>query len=178
LITIIVPRGLAISIITAFYRAVPEVVCRSFIALVPILRMFSNPLSGLRFGGETLDYFCLAIRPKNIDHPAKSWIFSRHENGPVFGHLANMRLRRSGSSLNRMPYSKEPTTPRGCCSGRCQGSGLSRPDPALATYFGSKWLTAAIAVSIGIEARPNRRVFLCPKETAPARGAEAEFCGW
>jgi hypothetical protein len=85
-------------------------VCRSFIVLVPILRMFSNPLSGLRFGGETLDYFCLAIRPKNIDHPAKSWIFSRHENGPVFGHLANMRLRGPGSSQNRLSYSKEPTT--------------------------------------------------------------------
>src|SRR5258708_39238986 len=63
--------------------------------------MFGDPLSGLFFGGETLDHFRLAIRPKNIDHPAKSGIFSRHENGPVFGHPANMRLRRAGSSQSR-----------------------------------------------------------------------------
>ena len=61
--------------------------------------MFGDPLGGLLFGGETLDYFRLAIGPKNIDHPAKSAItFSRHESGSVFGHLANMRLRRAGSS--------------------------------------------------------------------------------
>jgi hypothetical protein len=61
--------------------------------------MFGDPLGGLLFGGETLDYFRLAIGPKNIDHPAKSGItFSRHESGSVFGHLANMRLRRAGSS--------------------------------------------------------------------------------
>ena len=63
--------------------------------------MFGDPLGGLFFGGETLDHFRLAIRPKNIDHPAKSGIFSRHENGPVFGHPANMRLRRTGSSQSR-----------------------------------------------------------------------------
>ena len=61
--------------------------------------MFGDPLGGLLFGGETLDYFRTAIGPKNIDHPAKSWItFSRHESGSVFGHLANTRLRRAGSS--------------------------------------------------------------------------------
>ena len=61
--------------------------------------MFGDPLGGLLFGGETLDYLRLAIGPKNIDHPAKSGItFSRHESGSVFGHLANMRLRRAGSS--------------------------------------------------------------------------------
>jgi len=36
--------------------------------------MFGDPLGGLLFGGETLDYFRLAIGPKNIDHPAKSGI--------------------------------------------------------------------------------------------------------
>src|SRR3984957_17843655 len=61
--------------------------------------MFDDPLGGLLFGGETPDYFRLAIGPKNIDRPAKSGItFSRHESGSVFGHLANMRLRRAGSS--------------------------------------------------------------------------------
>src|SRR5437868_882448 len=61
--------------------------------------MFGDPLDGLLFGGETLDYFRLAIGPKNIDHPAKSGItFSRHESGSVFGHLGNMHLRRAGSS--------------------------------------------------------------------------------
>jgi hypothetical protein len=63
------------------------------------LGMFGDPLGGLLFGGETLDYFGLAIGPKNIDHPAKSGItFSRHESGSVFGHLANMCLRCAGSS--------------------------------------------------------------------------------
>jgi len=75
--------------------------------------MFGDPLGGLLFGDETLDYFRLAIGPKNIDHPAKSGIFSGHENGSVFGHLANTPLRRGGSSLNRLPYSKEPTTNAG-----------------------------------------------------------------
>src|SRR6202022_5034275 len=61
--------------------------------------MFGDPLGDLLFGGETLDYFCFTIGPENIDHPAKSGItFSRHESGSVFGHLANMRLRRAGSS--------------------------------------------------------------------------------
>src|SRR6267142_6583238 len=42
--------------------------------------MFGDPLGGLLFGGEALDYFRLAIGPKNIDHPAKSGItFSRHD---------------------------------------------------------------------------------------------------
>ena len=39
--------------------------------------MFGDPLGGLLFGGETLDYFRLAIGPKNIDHPAKSGITFR-----------------------------------------------------------------------------------------------------
>jgi len=68
---------------------------------MPSLRVFIDPLGGLFFGGKTLDYFRLAIWPENIDHPAKSGIFSRHENGPVFGHPANMRLRRTGSSQSR-----------------------------------------------------------------------------
>jgi hypothetical protein len=71
----------------------------SFSFLLPALGMFGDPLGGLLFGGETLDYFRLAIGPKNIDHPAKSGItFSRYESGAIFGHLANMRLRRAGSS--------------------------------------------------------------------------------
>jgi hypothetical protein len=67
----------------------------------PTLGMFGDPLTGLFFGGETLDHFRLAIRPKNIDHPAKSGIFSRHENGPVFRHPVNMCVRRTGSSQSR-----------------------------------------------------------------------------
>jgi hypothetical protein len=35
---------------------------------LPALGMFGDPLGGLLFGGETLDYFGLAIGP-NIDHP-------------------------------------------------------------------------------------------------------------
>jgi hypothetical protein len=65
---------------------------------MPSLGVFVDPLGGLFFGSKTLDHFRLAIWPENIDYPAKSWIFSRHENGPIFGHLANMSLRRPGSS--------------------------------------------------------------------------------
>jgi hypothetical protein len=71
--------------------------CRSFIIFPPILGMFGGPLGGSFFGSEPLDYFRLAIRPHNINHPAKPWIFSCHENGTVFGHPANMRRWRPGS---------------------------------------------------------------------------------
>ena len=81
--------------------------------------MFGDPLGGLLFGDETLDYFRLAIGPKNIDHPAKSGItFSRHESGSVFGHLANMRLRRAGSSRssdNNYMTVSEPQALEGDC---------------------------------------------------------------
>jgi hypothetical protein len=60
--------------------------------------MFGGPLGGLLFGGETLDYFRLAIGPHNIEHPVKSGIALSHtEGGPMFGHPTNMRLRRPGS---------------------------------------------------------------------------------
>jgi hypothetical protein len=76
--------------------------CRSFIICLPILGMFGGPLGGLLFGGETLDYFRLAIGPENIDNPAKSGriALSHTENGPMFGHATNMRLRRPGSSAH------------------------------------------------------------------------------
>src|SRR3984893_3054364 len=61
--------------------------------------MFGDRLGGLLFGGETLDYFRLAVGPKNIDRPAKSGItFSRPESGSDFGHFGNMRMRRGSSS--------------------------------------------------------------------------------
>jgi hypothetical protein len=66
--------------------------CQSFIIFLPTLGMFSHPLGGLFFVGETLDSFRLAIRPENINHPAKSWISPHHESGPMLGHPANMRL--------------------------------------------------------------------------------------
>jgi hypothetical protein len=65
----------------------------SFVIFLPTLGMFSDPLSSLFFVSETLDYFRLAIRPENIDHPAKSGIFPRHESGPMLEHPPNMRLR-------------------------------------------------------------------------------------
>ena len=86
--------------------------------------MFGDPLGGLLFG-ETLDYFCFSIGPENIDHPAKSGItFSRHESGSVFGHLANMRLRRAGSSRIR-------DRPQPAVDG-IRGPGESRPRVGLA----------------------------------------------
>jgi hypothetical protein len=60
------------------------------------LGMFGDPLGGLLFGGETLDYFGLAIGP-NIDHPIRDYLFASRKR-IVFGHLANMHLRRAGSS--------------------------------------------------------------------------------
>jgi hypothetical protein len=72
--------------------------------------MFGDPLGGLLFGGETLDYFCFTIGPENIDHPAKSGItFSHHESGPVFEYLANMRLRSPVSSRFRLTQSNRLT---------------------------------------------------------------------
>jgi hypothetical protein len=47
----------------------------------PILRMFGDPLGGLFFGGETLDHFRLAIRPKNIDHQPSPGFFRAMKTG-------------------------------------------------------------------------------------------------
>jgi hypothetical protein len=63
---------------------------QSFIIFLPTRGMFSQPLGGLFFVVETLDYFRLAIRPENINHPAKSGIFPHHESGPILGHPPNM----------------------------------------------------------------------------------------
>jgi hypothetical protein len=83
--------------------------------------MFGDPLGGLLFGGETLDYFRLAIGPKNIDHPAKSGItFSRHESGSVFGHLASSR-----SSDNNYMTVSEPQALEGTVRAkRARAAGL------------------------------------------------------
>ena len=49
--------------------------------------MFGDPVGGSFFGSETLDYFRIAIGPKNIDNPADSGVaFPRHESGPMLGH--------------------------------------------------------------------------------------------
>jgi hypothetical protein len=82
-------------------------VIRAFGVFVGHLLLFpcqlSNPFNRVMFRNKTLDYFRLTIRPENIDYPAGSGIFPRHESGPMLGHLANMRLRRAGSSRNRLP---------------------------------------------------------------------------
>ena len=84
--------------------------CRSLIICLPILGMFGGPLGGLSFCGETLDYFRLAIGPENIDNPAKSGriALSHTENGPMFGHATNMRLRRPGSSQSSCHNQTDP----------------------------------------------------------------------
>ena len=84
--------------------------CRSFIICPPILGMFGGPLGGLLFGGETLDYFRLAVGPENIDNPTKSGriALSHTENGPMFGHATNMRLRRPGSSQSSCHNQTDP----------------------------------------------------------------------
>jgi hypothetical protein len=85
--------------------------CRSFCP--PILGMFGGPLGGLLFGGETLDYFRLAIGPENIDNPAKSGriALSHAEGGPMFGHPTTMRLRRPGSSQSSCHNQTDPLPP-------------------------------------------------------------------
>jgi hypothetical protein len=60
--------------------------------------MFSNPLNRVIFRNKALDHFRFAIGPQNIDTPAGTGIFPRHESRPLPGHFSNMRLWRSGSS--------------------------------------------------------------------------------
>ena len=64
----------------------------------PRLRVLSNPLDCVMLGHETLDYFRFAIGPQNIDLPARTGIFPRHESWSLLGHPSNMRLWRPGSS--------------------------------------------------------------------------------
>jgi hypothetical protein len=108
--------------------------------------MFGDPLGGLLFGGETLDYFRLAIGPKNIDHPAKSGItFSRHESGSVFGHLANMRLRRAGSSRssdNNQTDRPQPAVDGNTAPAKAAREGLATARPVVfAASAGRFWIS-------------------------------------
>jgi len=67
---------------------------------LPRLRvlMLSNPLNRVMFRNKALDYFRFAIGPQNIDPPARSGIFPRHESWSLLEHPSNMRLRQPGSS--------------------------------------------------------------------------------
>jgi hypothetical protein len=67
---------------------------------LPRLRvlMLCNPLNCVIFRNKALDYFRFAIGPQNIDHPARSGIFSSHVSWSLLEHPLNMRLRRPGSS--------------------------------------------------------------------------------
>jgi hypothetical protein len=108
--------------------------------------MFGDPLGGLLLGGETLDYFRLAIGPKNIDHPAKSGItFSRHESGSVFGHLGNMRLRRAGSSRssdNNQTDRPQPAVDGNSAPAKAAREGLATARPVVfAASAGRFWIS-------------------------------------
>ena len=108
--------------------------------------MFGDPLGGLLFGGETLDYFRLAIGPKNIDHPAKSGItFSRHESGSVFGHLVNVRLRRAGSSRSsdiNQTDRPEPAVDGNTAPAKAAREGLATARPVVfAASTGRFWIS-------------------------------------
>src|ERR1700730_11200381 len=105
--------------------------------------MFGDPLGGLLFGGETLDYFRLAIGPKNIDLPAKSGItFSRHESGSVFGHLANMRLRRDGSSRSSANRPTATCGRRHTAPAKAARDGLATARPVVfAASAGRFWIS-------------------------------------
>src|ERR1700730_9114474 len=54
--------------------------------------MFGDPLGGLLFGGETLDYFRLAIGPTTQPNPGLPFRATKA------GRYSDMRLRRAGSS--------------------------------------------------------------------------------
>jgi hypothetical protein len=60
--------------------------------------MLSNPLNRVIFRNEALDYFRFAIGPQNIDRPARTGIFPRHESWSLLGHPANMSRWQNGSS--------------------------------------------------------------------------------
>ena len=60
--------------------------------------MLSNPLKRVIFRNKALDGFRFTIRPENIDLPASTGIFPRHESWSLLGHPPNMRLWRPGSS--------------------------------------------------------------------------------
>ena len=60
--------------------------------------MLSNPLKRVIFRNKALDGFRFTIRPENIDLPASTGIFPRHESWSLLGHPSNMRLWRPGSS--------------------------------------------------------------------------------
>jgi hypothetical protein len=55
--------------------------------------MLCNPLNRVIFRNKALDYFRFAIGPQNIDPPARTGIFPRHESWSLLGHPSNMRLR-------------------------------------------------------------------------------------
>jgi hypothetical protein len=59
-------------------------------------------------GHETLDYFRFAIGPQNIDPPARTGIFPRHESWSLLGHPSNKRLWRPGSSQLSCHYQTDP----------------------------------------------------------------------
>jgi hypothetical protein len=59
---------------------------------LPAPGVLSNPLGRVMFGNEALDCFGFAIRPQNIDTPAKPGVFPRHESWSLLGHPSNMRL--------------------------------------------------------------------------------------
>jgi hypothetical protein len=60
--------------------------------------MLSNPLNRVMFRNKALDYFRFAIGPQNIDPPARTGIFPRHENWSLLGHPTSMGVWRPGSS--------------------------------------------------------------------------------
>src|SRR5258705_13431659 len=83
-----------------------------------------------------------------IDHPAKSGItFSRHESGSVFGHLANMRLRRAGSSRssgNNQTDRPQPAVDGNTAPAKAAREGLATARPVVfAASAGRFWISRA-----------------------------------
>ena len=52
--------------------------------------MLCDPLNRVMFRNKALDYFRFAIGAQNIDPPARTGIFPRHENWSLLGHPTNM----------------------------------------------------------------------------------------
>jgi hypothetical protein len=86
--------------------------------------MLSNPLNRVMFRSKALDYFRFAIGPQNIDPPARTGIFPRHENWSLLGHPTNMGVWRPGSSQLSCNNQADHYPGDGSIAGRWCGFGI------------------------------------------------------
>jgi len=71
--------------------------------------MFGYPLGGLLFGGETLDYFRLAIGPKNIDHQPNPVLPFRATKAGRYSDISRICAYGAPVQAGRLTQSNRPT---------------------------------------------------------------------